>query len=80
MPMTITKKELIDHLKRHYADETLLVVDMWSSADVEILMSEPDEDTAMDIWADIADDFAGQFDTTTSILNDTLYELVMEKE
>jgi hypothetical protein len=80
MPLAMTKKELIKHLNKHYADESLLVADIWSSADVEMLMSEPDEDTSMDIWADIADDFAGQFDTTISILNDTLYEMVTEKE
>ncbi len=80
MAMSITKKELIKHLNRNYADESLLVVDMWSSADVEVLMEEPDEDTSMDIWADIVEDFIGAFDYTTSILNDTLYEMVMEKE
>jgi hypothetical protein len=76
--MTRTKEELIKHLNKHYADEALLVVDIWSSADVETLMDEPDEDKAMDIWVDVADSFAGAFDYTTSILNDTLYELIQE--
>ncbi len=80
MPLAMTKKDLMKHLNKHYPDEALLVVDIWSSADVETLMSEPDEDTSMDIWVDIADGFAREFDTTTSILNDTLYEMVMEKE
>jgi hypothetical protein len=80
MAMSITRKELVKHLTKHYADESLLVVDIWSSADVEVLMQEPDEDTSMDIWVDIADDFVGAFDYTTSILNDTLYEMVTEKE
>lgn len=78
MPMTFTTQELIKHLKKHYADEALLVADIWSSADVEVLMDEPDEDRSMDIWTDVADVFAGQFEYTTSILNDTLYELIQE--
>ncbi len=80
MPLAMTKKDLMKHLNKHYPDEALLVVDIWSSADVEVLMQEPDEDTSMDIWADIVEDFIGAFDYTTSILNDTLYEMVMEKE
>ena len=87
MPHVITKQELVEHLNRHYAEETLLVVDIWSSADVErhlediqsdkeeMLFHEEISDKSMDIWADIADEFAGAFDYTTSILNDTLYEL-----
>jgi hypothetical protein len=43
-------------------------------------MEEPDEDTSMDIWADIAESFAREFDTTISFLNDKLYEMVNEKE
>lgn len=78
MAMTITTQELIKHLTQHYAEEALLVVDIWSSADVEILMDEPDEDGAMDIWADVADSFTGQFDHPTTYLNDTLYELIQE--
>ena len=80
MPLTMTKKELIKHLNKHYADESLLVADIWSSADVEVLMAEPDEDTSMDIWADIAESFAREFDATISYLNDKLYEMVNEKE
>jgi hypothetical protein len=80
MPMAVTKKELIKHLNTHYADETLLVVDVWSSADVEVLMEEPDEDTSMDIWADIAEDFASALDYASSQVYDTLHEMVMEKE
>lgn len=78
MPMTYTTQELIKHLTKHYADEALLVADIWSSADVEVLMDEPDEDKAMDIWVDVADDFAGAFDHPITYLNDTLYELIQE--
>jgi hypothetical protein len=80
MAMSITTKELVAHLKRHYADESLLIVDIWSSDDVEIMMSEPDEDKSMDIWSDISESFTRAFDYTTGVLNDTLYELVQEKE
>ena len=83
MPHVITKQELVEHLNRHYADETLLVADLWSSADVEMRIDDKlgtniqdvITNASMDIWADIADEFAGAFDYTTSILNDTLYEL-----
>jgi hypothetical protein len=34
----------------------------------------------MDIWADIAEEFASAFDHTTSMLNDTLYELIQENQ
>ena len=80
MAMSITKQELIEHLNRYYADETLLVVELWSSQDVEVMMSEPDEDKSMDIWAEIAETFVNAFDYTTSLLNDTLYELVQDEE
>ncbi len=80
MPMSITKKELIKHLNKHYADEALLAVDIWSSADVEVLMEEPDEDTSMDIWVDIVDDFVSSFDFVTTQLQDNLHQMVMEKE
>jgi hypothetical protein len=80
MAMSITKEELIEHLNRYYAEETLLVVQLWSSQDVEVMMSEPDEDKAMDIWADIAETFSNAFDYSTGVLNDTLYELVQDEE
>jgi predicted secreted acid phosphatase len=80
MASTFTKQELIEHLNEHYADESLLVVDIWSSADVEIHMDEPEEDKAMDIWVDISESFLNAFDYTTSILNDTLYEMIQEEQ
>ena len=76
MPHIITREDLVEHLNLHYAEETLLVADIWSSQDVEVQLVDGDEDKAMDIWADIALEFAGAFDYTTSILNDSLYGLV----
>jgi hypothetical protein len=80
MPHILTKKQLLQELKHHYTDDSLLVVDIWSSADVELAMQEPDTDKSMDIWVDIAEEFATAFEHTTSILNDTLAELVWENE
>ena len=80
MPHILTKKQLLDELKHHYADDTLLLVDIWSSADVELVMQNPDIDKSMDIWADISEEFATAFENTSQMLNDTLSELVWENE
>jgi len=85
MPHLLTKKQLLQELNHHYSDDSLLLVDIWSSMDVEIQLDpeldiDSHEDKAMDIWADIAEEFASAFDHTTSMLNDTLYELIQENQ
>lgn len=89
MANTFTKAELVEHLNRHFDDETLLVIDIWSSADVEMHLADLDDDEedadkvidkSMDIWADIADSFVEGFDNTTSMLNDLLFELIQEAD
>lgn len=88
MANEITKEELIGHLNRNYPEGALLVVDIWSAQDVasfvddymtdnqEVVIQDVMQSTSEGIWREIAEKFEGAFDYTTSILNDTLFDLV----
>lgn len=78
MAHTISTAELIKHLKTHYQMDELLVADIWSSADVEIVLNDEDIDLdPTEVWEDIADSFESGFDYTTDVLNSDLFEKVV---
>jgi hypothetical protein len=86
MAFALTAGELVQHLRKHYSDEALLVVDLWSSEDVEVQIADLDSDNpeeaidrSMDIWSEIADKFVSGFENTTSQLNDYLMELIEDE-
>lgn len=74
MALHSSREGVIEHLRKYYAEDQTLVVSIWSADDI---LDEDDEDTKMDIWADVADRFADKgFDYPTELLYDNLNELI----
>lgn len=78
MAHTISTASLIQHLKDNYQPDELLVADLWSCSDVELVLTDEGIDLdPTEVWEDIADSFESGFDYTTDILNSDLFEKVV---
>jgi hypothetical protein len=75
----MTASQLIAHLQEHYSDrpDEILVYTFWDSTDIEIMLSDEDEEVeAKEVWKAISEDAEDSLEDAISDVSDRINDLV----